>query len=244
MRCINKATLVFLLLVFIIPLNSFARWLSVDPKASKYPNVSPYTYCLDNPIKMVDPDGKDSYLYTWAPKGGQIGHSAMGTDIRDDQGNKTGKIQVRHLWPATGIDKKHTTAGADYLSETVDISNMDEFEGGEGRGADAIVKIEGGIGQDATVNAAFDQAATNPTYGGTTNNCSKYTGAGIQATGINPGNGAAIQIKIKGVTVDMANTSTPVSVNNAVVGSGDPRVTVIKGLPSNQQNPNIILYEK
>ena len=34
-------------------------WLSVDPLADKYPGLSPYTYCADNPVKLVDPDGRD-----------------------------------------------------------------------------------------------------------------------------------------------------------------------------------------
>ncbi len=36
-------------------------WLSVDPQASKYPSLSPYTYCANNPIKLVDPNGEDWY---------------------------------------------------------------------------------------------------------------------------------------------------------------------------------------
>ena len=34
-------------------------WLSVDPLADKYPNISPYNYCMWNPMKLVDPDGRD-----------------------------------------------------------------------------------------------------------------------------------------------------------------------------------------
>ena len=34
-------------------------WLSVDPMADKYPNISPYAYCVWNPVKLVDPNGKD-----------------------------------------------------------------------------------------------------------------------------------------------------------------------------------------
>ena len=34
-------------------------WLSVDPMADKYPNISPYAYCAWNPVKLVDPDGED-----------------------------------------------------------------------------------------------------------------------------------------------------------------------------------------
>ena len=33
-------------------------WLSVDPMSDKYPSLSPYVYCADNPIKLVDPNGE------------------------------------------------------------------------------------------------------------------------------------------------------------------------------------------
>ena len=45
-------------------------WLSVDPMAAKYASLSPYVYCADNPVKLVDPDGdslinpyKEAYDY-------------------------------------------------------------------------------------------------------------------------------------------------------------------------------------
>ena len=38
---------------------STALWLGVDPLASKYPSVSPYVYCVSNPVKYIDPDGKE-----------------------------------------------------------------------------------------------------------------------------------------------------------------------------------------
>ena len=34
-------------------------WLSVDPMADKYPSLSPYAYYAWNPVKLVDPDGRD-----------------------------------------------------------------------------------------------------------------------------------------------------------------------------------------
>jgi len=37
-------------------------WISVDPLAEKYPNISSYVYCADNPVKYVDPDGRNPAL--------------------------------------------------------------------------------------------------------------------------------------------------------------------------------------
>ena len=34
-------------------------FMSVNPLASKYPHVSPYNYCLGNPVKYIDPNGKE-----------------------------------------------------------------------------------------------------------------------------------------------------------------------------------------
>ena len=34
-------------------------WLSVDPMSDKYPRLSPYVYCANNPVKLVDPNGEE-----------------------------------------------------------------------------------------------------------------------------------------------------------------------------------------
>lgn len=35
------------------------RWMTIDPKADKYPDWSPYVYVLDNPINLIDADGRE-----------------------------------------------------------------------------------------------------------------------------------------------------------------------------------------
>ena len=39
-----------------------SMWLGVDPLAEKYPEISPYIYCHNNPINLIDPNGKNDYI--------------------------------------------------------------------------------------------------------------------------------------------------------------------------------------
>ena len=42
---------------------SLSIWLSVDPMADKYPGLSPYAYCGDNPVKYIDPNGEEKLIW-------------------------------------------------------------------------------------------------------------------------------------------------------------------------------------
>lgn len=37
--------------------SALSIWLSVDPMSDKYPGLSPYTYCVNNQVRVIDPDG-------------------------------------------------------------------------------------------------------------------------------------------------------------------------------------------
>lgn len=64
MRYTEKTIIIILLFVFVISVNVSARWLSVDPKADKYPSTSPYAYAMNNPLKYIDPNGKETQVFS------------------------------------------------------------------------------------------------------------------------------------------------------------------------------------
>ena len=38
------------------------RWFGVDELFAKYPGWSSYNYCKNNPLKYIDPDGRDVFI--------------------------------------------------------------------------------------------------------------------------------------------------------------------------------------
>ena len=56
-----------------------ARWTTPDPLAEKYPGISPYVYCNDNPVNFVDPDGRNPI------------YNRFGTLLGTDDGGLHGK---------------------------------------------------------------------------------------------------------------------------------------------------------
>ena len=83
-------------------------WLSVDPLASKYPNLSPYTFVANNPIMLVDPDGNQIIDYF------DLNGKKIGTDGND---NDTRSFVVTNKKEIRAIKKTDKKGGATQLSE-------------------------------------------------------------------------------------------------------------------------------
>ena len=72
-------------------------WLSVDPMSDKYPSLSPYNYCANNPIILMDPNGEDVTLSGESMfdffNEVKIGAKAMGIKVKM---NKDGVLSAKY----------------------------------------------------------------------------------------------------------------------------------------------------
>ena len=74
------------------------RFTGIDPLAEKYPSISPYVFCLNNPVLYIDPNGMDNYRYD--DKTGQF--TLMGANK-----DKTDKVMAYHQDKKTGEWKQN-----------------------------------------------------------------------------------------------------------------------------------------
>ncbi|MBD3330013.1 hypothetical protein GF354_00615 [Candidatus Peregrinibacteria bacterium] len=100
---------------------SIGRFISVDPLAEEYPGWSPYVYALDNPLIVVDPDGKAgislNFNFHAAAKGAGI---HMGISIGYDW--NTGQWFIAGNRALTGSNTTFEVSGGpgiEYFSQTV-----------------------------------------------------------------------------------------------------------------------------
>ncbi|MDD4439680.1 MAG: RHS repeat-associated core domain-containing protein, partial [Tissierellia bacterium] len=84
-------------------------FISRDPMFEKYPSISPYTYCANNPMKFVDPTG-------------QTLEEGEPTDFKDDQGNL-----IKHVDDGSNAVFTQTGSG---VNKHYAFTDYDESQGG------------------------------------------------------------------------------------------------------------------
>ncbi len=87
------------------------RWFSVDPLEKKYPQLSPFSFCSNNPIFYIDPDGKEIYIHgSDATKA--IAELQKKTSLQLLHDAETGKLTAMGS-PSTDLDYELLKAIAD-----------------------------------------------------------------------------------------------------------------------------------
>jgi hypothetical protein len=172
-----------------------SRWLSIDPLAAKYSQVSPYVYCINNPIKFVDPDGRDIIVLN-NTKGANVmgmnfGHMAV--LIGNDKAgwtyvSKDGRAQSTN---PNDRGQDGTLLGGGKSTQT--IKNDGVFKTLEGalgsdlvKGFDQGFRIETSADQDAKATSVATESAKSD-YNVITSNCADVATDALESTGKNGG---------------------------------------------------------
>lgn len=98
--------------------------MSVDPLCEKYYWISPYAYCLNNPVKFVDPDGKDVAILIAKDGAGGYGHMAA---VIQDKSGKFYYMTVGNTDEGAGFSKMATSGTQGGMDlKPLDAKNMKE----------------------------------------------------------------------------------------------------------------------
>jgi RHS repeat-associated protein len=147
-----------------------ARWLSVDLLAGKYPSSSSYNYVLNNPIRLIDPDGQRVFVYS-VPIGTKDVNVGKHLFIVAKNDSRSGLVYTsRGLYPknrllgvltSVGVTAK-TEVKVDLESEIGEVAKLDLGEESNAT-LEAEIEIPEGMTEEEFDDLVLDEADNYPT---------------------------------------------------------------------------------
>ena len=130
------------------PKNNIAtRWISPDPLAEEYPNVSPYNFVKSNPIIYVDPDGRSVEVSSVYNDGNEQEIRAFEAFALTDEGRKYIKEHAQEGFKLEGVYEKDLNISVEEAGEKhkkgVDV-NFEVKDIERSRSGETETKVEDG----------------------------------------------------------------------------------------------------
>ena len=138
------------------------QFTMIDPCAEKYYYVSPYVYCLNNPVNAVDPDGRS----TWVVNSGNGEYKVVGGNLSDND---------RSIYVVTFNDKNEFVPQGT-IGTTTSLTSFYDSDLNDGKGAwvvgstidlsdkSGVEFLNRIVGLDVTLDDYMDKARNNHPY--------------------------------------------------------------------------------
>ena len=175
----------------LIELKPELQSMSIDPHCEKYYSISPYAYCMNNPVKYIDPNGKDAVLVVFPDykistpigKMGNLGNSGVllinnktGLTKYYEYGryDKEGKGEVRNIKISNVKIDKNGKPTTESLNKV--MGELSKKAGQNGRIDGAYIESDKFENMDkyATIKENENSNPSRKTYSLTGNNCGTF----------------------------------------------------------------------
>ena len=175
----------------LIELKPELQSMSIDPHCEKYYSISPYAYCMNNPVKYIDPNGKDAVLVVFPDykistpigKMGNLGHAGVllinnktGLTKYYEYGryDKEGKGEVRNIKISNVKIDKNGKPTTESLNKV--MGELSKKAGQNGRIDGAYIESDKFENMDkyATIKENENSNPSRKTYSLTWNNCGTF----------------------------------------------------------------------
>ena len=141
--------------------------------SGKYPSLSPYTYCADNPVRCVDPDGEEIGIFL------DSDGNCVGNDGKDDHRRYVIKTTAKNYGnvPAAGLSQEEYNKTCDFIHKN--SGDKDAFDNNDiayrnsieiENSSDNLNSIKKIIFQDKGALFVGDNPSDNREYGGRNEN--------------------------------------------------------------------------
>ena len=175
----------------LIELKPELQSMSIDPHCEKYYSISHYAYCMNNPVKYIDPNGKDAVLVVFPDykistpigKMGNLGHAGVllinnktGLTKYYEYGryDKEGKGEVRNIKISNVKIDKNGKPTTESLNKV--MGELSKKAGQNGRIDGAYIESDKFENMDkyATIKENENSNPSRKTYSLTGNNCGTF----------------------------------------------------------------------
>ncbi|MFA5540143.1 MAG: RHS repeat-associated core domain-containing protein [Bacteroidales bacterium] len=138
-------------------------WLSVDPMSDKYPHLTSYNYCANNPIMLVDPDGREIYI---------TGNDAQRDHVKNEINKRfEGRFKVdidsrgKLTYKTEEGAKNFTQLEQAFMTAADDTKVISQLNVTEENSYDGFGFVGGGcLGSEKMGDQILSQQAYNPTH--------------------------------------------------------------------------------